>query len=83
MAAATIANLRFHSAGDMQFVTADLTSVADTNTWTVPGLSSIDNIFVTVKTGGTPQYAGATWAANVITFDMSGTASLTVTAIGR
>jgi hypothetical protein len=83
MAAATIANTKFHAAGDMLFVTADLTAVADTNTWVVPGITEIDNIIVTTKTSGTPAYGGVAWSLNTVTFDMSGTADLTVTAIGR
>lgn len=86
MAAATIASQKWHNAGDMSFVTANLTSVADTNTWDTD-LRELDNVIISVKTSGTPQYAG--WSSSTvsgqvrITFDMSGTASLTVTAIGR
>lgn len=86
MAAATIASTVYHEAGDMQFVTANLTSVADTNTWDT-GLGEVDNCIISVKTNGTPQYAG--WTSSIvsrqvrITFDMSSTASLTITAIGR
>lgn len=86
MAAATVASTIYHGGGDMQFVTANLTSVADTNTWDT-GLGVVDNLIVSVKTSGTPAYAGWSSAISsgkvVITFDMSGTASLTVTAIGR
>lgn len=67
----------------MLFVTYNLTNVADTNTLTVEGMSEVDNVIVSVKTSGTPQYAGWTISGNTITFDMSGTASLTVTVIGR
>jgi len=86
MAAATVASTRYHGAGDMQFVTANLTSVADTDTWDT-GLGEVDNLIVSTKTSGTPVYGG--WSSAtvsgkvVITFDMSGTGSLTVTAIGR
>lgn len=86
MAAATIASVKYHNAGDCQMVTAALTSVADTNTWDT-GLCEVDNCIVSVATNSTPQYAG--WTQSTvngvirITFDMSGTASLVVTAIGR
>jgi hypothetical protein len=87
MAAATIASTVWHEAGDMQFVTANLTSVADTNTWVVPGLSTVDNLIVTVNASGGAQYTSATWTTSngvtTVTFKMSGTANLVVTAIGR
>lgn len=82
MAAATIASRKFHQAGDMLFYTFNLTSVADTNTL-VTGLSEIDNVLIAVKTAGTPQYAGWSSSGGTVTFDMSGTADLTVTVLGR
>jgi hypothetical protein len=86
MAAATIASTKYHNAGDMQFVTANLTSVADTNTWDT-GLGEVDNVIVSAKSSGTPVYASWTSTVTsgkvVVTFEMSGTGHLTVTAIGR
>lgn len=83
MAAATLASSKYHAAGDMLVVTYNLTSVADTNTLTASAFTEIDNVLISVKTSGTPQYAGWSSSGNVITFDMSGTADLTVTVIGR
>jgi hypothetical protein len=82
MAAATIASgPTISHLGDISAATYNLTSVADTNTLLTP-FGNILNVIVSVKTGGTPQYAGWTSSGGTVTFDMSGTVDLTVTILG-
>lgn len=65
MTEVTATNIERHSMGDLVLVTADLASVTDNYTWTVPHINDIIdyNFNTTVD-----DSHGGTVAANVITF---------------
>ncbi len=44
MAEVTATNIKIHSAGDQKKVTATLTNITSTNTFTVPHLRSIEDV---------------------------------------
>lgn len=88
MAAVTEASRREFVMGNVRGVSATLTSVDDTDTWT-PGLSIIENLIITNEDASLPAVAiGGTWTtpANrqaVITFGVeSGSQSVRCTALG-
>jgi len=65
MVEVTVANVRKSVHGNEVVVTADLTSVGNGETWTVPHLSTIDHFsFTTTTDDGT----FGTTSGNVITF---------------
>jgi len=74
-------------AGSMRAVKADLTSVANTNTW-VPGLAIIEYVSWTTSTAAAATQVGATWTSpatkqGVVTFAVeSGTLAGTAMAWG-
>lgn len=76
----TVTNIEKHSAGDLIMVTADLASVANGNTWTVPHINKI--VGAPVITCTTDATISATTATNVVTFVDGATLAGSITVFG-
>lgn len=72
MAAVTVNRVRNAVFGNKRAVFADLT-IADTNTWAVPGMHQIDTFFVTSP--DKTKTLGGTVSGGTITFGASATAT--------
>lgn len=85
MAAATINSQKFTVFGDKQVVLANL-SIADTNTYAVPGLSSVDSVQITCNdsTAAYGSYTQATSSGVVtLTFKVSATKNYDLVILGN
>ena len=75
----TSGTLRLHNLGNLRFVTADVTSVGDAETWTVPHLRTIYSWGFTCTTDDT---SGGTVSGNVITIANGASIAGTIWAMG-
>lgn len=85
MAAATVNSQKFTVFGDKQVVIANL-SIADTNTYAVPGVSSVDSVQITCNDTAAHygSYTQATSSGVVtLTFKVSATKNFDVLIIGN
>ena len=80
MAEVTATNVEKHSDGDLVVVTADLSSLDDSETFTVPHLSEIKCWYATATTDAA---IGGTTSGNVITFKNTGTLSACIEVKGK
>jgi len=83
MAALTATNLVFTIFGDKQVIIADVATIANNDTWAVPGMGLVEQVHITTTTATAGQFVGATRSGGTVTFKVEGgTPTARVTAIG-
>ena len=84
MAALSATSLVFTVWGDKMVVIGSIASIADADTWAVPGMGNVEQVHITKTTAAAAQDIGATRSGATVTFKVeSGTPTARVTAIGN
>jgi len=85
MAEVTATNIKIHNAGDQRKITATLTDVTDTETFTVPHIRTIEDWSWTPTSAAADQLKGVISSGNVLTLTAvsSGTQDGIITIYGR